>query len=109
MNISGYRAMWLIAMFDLPVQTPSTRRAAARFRIRLRKNGFTMMQYSVYIRHCASQENVEVHIQRVKAILPAEGEVRLITFTDKQFERMQVFYGKIRKKTEDPPLQLEFF
>ena len=67
------------------------------------------MQYSVYIRCCASVENAEVHIQRVQGMLPDDGEVRIITVTEKQFERMRVFWGKRRKPPESPPRQLELF
>jgi len=101
--------MWIVAMFDLPVDTKRARRAYAQFRKALLKDGFTQMQYSVYIRHCASEENARVHIDRIQAALPDEGEVRVLTITDKQFERMRVFWGKLRKPAESPPRQLEFF
>lgn len=109
MLISGYRCMWLLTMFDLPVDTKEARRAYTRFRKSLLKDGFTRMQFSVYTRHCASEENMEVHITRVQGALPGDGEVRLLSVTDKQFERMQVFWGKTRKPTESPPRQLELF
>jgi len=101
--------MWLVAMFDLPTDTKAARKAYARFRKRLMQDGFALMQYSVYIRHCASEENADVHIKRVESFLPNDGEVRLITITDKQFERMRVFWGKKRKPPEPPPAQLELF
>lgn len=101
--------MWLCVMFDLPVDTRAARRAYAQFRAGLIKDGFTKMQFSVYIRHCASLENADVHIQRVQSMVPADGEVRIITFTDKQFERMRVFWGKRRRPPERAPLQLEMF
>ena len=72
-------------------------------------DGFSMMQYSVYMRHSASDENAQVHIDRVKQGLPDDGEVRIIKITDKQFSKIQVFYGKKRKPTEKAPEQLEFF
>ena len=96
-------------MFDLPTDTKTARRAYTRFRKALIKDGFTMMQYSVYIRHCASDENAEVHETRVVSHLPPDGEIRLLKITDKQYERMQVFWGKMRKATEQPPRQLEMF
>jgi len=68
MHLSGYRFMWLVVLFDLPVDTRRARREYARFRKALLKDGFTRMQYSVYVRHCASQENAAVHAQRVKRI-----------------------------------------
>ncbi len=60
-------------------------------------------------RSCASQENTDVHANRVIAALPPDGEVRLLRITDKQFERMQVFWGKMRKPTEKAPQQLQLF
>ena len=101
--------MWVVAMFDLPVDTKKARHDYALFRKGLIKDGFSMMQYSVYIRHCASQENTDVHVKRVSEMLPDDGEVRVITITDKQFERMSVFWGKRRKQTEPAPKQLELF
>ena len=67
-----------------------------------------MMQYSVYMRHCASDENARVHAQRVKGALPPDGEVRIVKITDKQFAKIEVFYGKKRRPTENAPSQLEF-
>ena len=109
MELSAYRTMWLLTMFDLPTDTKKARKDYTRFRKALIKDGFTMMQYSVYIRHCASEENADVHDGRVVAVLPPDGEVRLIRITDKQYERMRVFWGKRRKPTEQPPRQLELF
>src|SRR5574337_1591463 len=100
MLLSGYRCMWLLTMFDLPVDTKKARRAYAQFRKNLLKDGFSRLQFSVYVRHCASEENTDVHVERVQGYLPDDGEVRLLTITDKQFERMRVFWGKLRKPTE---------
>lgn len=101
--------MWVVAMFDLPVDTKAARRAYAQFRKALLKEGFSMLQFSVYARHCASEENAEVHVGRVQGFLPDDGEVRLLTITDKQFERMRVFWGKRRRAPEPAPKQLELF
>jgi len=109
MELSAYRTMWIIAMFDLPVDTKTARRAYAQFRKELLKDGFCKMQYSVYTRHCASQENADVHMERVERIVPDDGEVRIIQITDRQFERMRVFWGKRRRAPETPPAQLELF
>lgn len=109
MHLSGYRFMWVVAMFDLPVDTPSARKRYARFRKSLLQDGFAMMQFSVYIRHCASRENADVHLNRIEIAVPDDGEVRVLLITDKQFERMHVFWGKTRKPPESPPAQLELF
>ena len=109
MQLSGYRSMWLITMFDLPTDTPAARREYSKFRHMLLLSGFSMMQYSVYSRHCSSKENAETYVRRIERQLPPDGQVRVLRITDKQFERMKVFWGKARLPTESPPAQLEFF
>ncbi len=101
--------MWILVLFDLPTDTKKARRQYTDFRKSLIEDGFSMMQYSVYYRHCASKENATVHLERVRKIVPPDGEVRLIQFTDKQFERMEVYFGKRRTTTEEAPAQLEMF
>ncbi len=101
--------MWVVAMFDLPVDTKKARRDYTLFVKHLRRDGFTRLQYSIYTRHSASKENAEVHTARIKGNLPPDGEVRILTITDKQFERMSVFWGNSRKAPEEPPCQLQLF
>ena len=107
--LSGYKGVWLFAMFDLPVDSREARRDYTRFRSTLLRQGFTMMQYSVYARYFASEEASEAHRKRVRRELPADGEVRLLIVTDRQFGKMEVFYGKKRRPTEKPPEQLMLF
>lgn len=101
--------MWIVVMFDLPTETEEARREYRTFRESLLQDGYHMLQFSVYIRHCASYENGEVHIQRVRRNLPPDGQVRIFHFTDRQFQKHLVFYGEIRKATENPPQQLTLF
>ena len=54
--LSAYRSLWLIAMFDLPVETPVNRRDYTRFRKALLKDGFMMLQFSVYVRFLPSED-----------------------------------------------------
>ncbi|HUZ67476.1 MAG TPA: CRISPR-associated endonuclease Cas2 [Beijerinckiaceae bacterium] len=103
----GWRSMWVIAMFDLPTETPNMRKAYARFRKTLLEDGFTMMQYSVYSRHCANIENAELHVRRMGDRTPAQGEVRFLTITDRQFGRIKVFVGKKRQPSAPSPSQLQ--
>lgn len=101
--------MWVITMFDLPTDTKKARKAYQDFRNLLLDNGFVMLQFSVYGRHCPSEENADVHMKRVKNALPPDGEVRLMKITDKQYARTQVFFGKTRGPTEKAPQQISFF
>ncbi len=109
MSFGGLQTMWIIVLFDLPTDTKASRKEYTRFRKSLLDDGFTMMQYSVYMRHSSSDENAHVHAMRVKAQLPDDGEVRIIKITDKQFGKIDVFYGNKRKPIETAPIQLQFF
>ncbi len=67
-RLNAYRIMWLFVFFDLPTNTKKERKVASKFRKFLLNDGFTMMQYSVYIRHSASSESADVHQMRIPAI-----------------------------------------
>lgn len=96
-------------MFDLPTETKMQRKRYAGFRKFLLQNGFSMFQFSIYVRNCASRENTKVHIDRIKRMLPEEGEVCIITITERQFNEIMIFKGL--KKTPPMPaaVQLELF
>lgn len=108
-RFSEYRIMWILVFFDLPTTTKKERKEAARFRKDIMGDGFTMFQFSIYVRHCASSENADVHIRRVKSYLPEFGKVGILTVTDKQFANIQLFYGQKTQPTQSPNLQLELF
>lgn len=101
--------MWILVFFDLPTETKKDKKAYAEFRKNLQRDGFTMFQFSIYIRHCASKENMEVHVKRVKSCLPEYGKVGILKITDKQFGDIELFYGKKKSKTATPGQQLELF
>jgi|SRR5574344_65702 CRISPR-associated protein Cas2 len=108
-RLNEYRIMWVLVFFDLPTDTKKDRKMHSLFRKNLQKDGFTMFQYSIYVRHCPSKENMVVHIRRVKSFLPEKGIVAILNITDKQFGDMELFIGR---KNELPPssyLQLELF
>ena len=96
-------------IFDLPTETKRDIRAYSVFRKNLMKDGFTMFQFSIYIRHCASMENAEMHIKRVKSFLPEFGKVGIICITDKQFGNIELFFGKKTFAPNAPGQQLELF
>lgn len=109
MQLSSYRSMWIVAMFDLPTDTREARRNYTHFRKFLLVDGFSQIQYSVYGRHCVSEEAAVVHYRRVERNLPPDGEVRLLSVTDRQFEKMKIFWGKIRQPCPQTPDQLTLF
>lgn len=106
-RLNAYRVMWLFVFFDLPVETPKERKIATRFRKDLLKDGFNMMQFSVYIRHCVSNETAQVHIKRVKSLLPSKGLVSVLKVTDKQYGDILNYYGRDPTSLSSVPEQLE--
>jgi CRISPR-associated protein Cas2 len=108
-RLNAYRVMWTLVMYDLPTETKKERKAAARFRKELMQDGFSMFQFSMYIRHSASSENAEVHKKRVRHLLPEQGHIGILQITDKQFGQMELFYGTKKKDLPAVPQQLELF
>ncbi len=108
-RFSEYRIMWIFVFFDLPTETKRERKIYADFRKKLLRDGFTMFQFSIYLRHCPSRENADVHIKRVKQWLPKEGYVGILTVTDKQFGQMELFRGCQLIVPDTPTQQLELF
>ena len=101
--------MWVLVFFDLPTETKTDRKVAAKFRKNLLDDGFAMFQFSIYMRFCPSRENATVHIKRTKNALPKKGKVGIMQITDKQFGMMEVFYGQKEVETEPPNQQLQLF
>lgn len=108
-RLNEYRIMWILVLFDLPTETKKDKKAYTEFRKNLTRDGFTMFQFSIYVRHCASSENAAVHIKRVKSFLPDYGHVGIICITDKQFSSIELFYGKKTVNPNTPGQQLELF
>ncbi len=108
-RLNKYHIMWLFVFFDLPTNTKKERKAAAAFRKDLIKDGFIMHQYSVYSRHCASWQSAQVHIKRIKNLIPAAGHVSILQVTDKQYGDILNVWGKRSQPLGKAPAQLELF
>lgn len=108
-SLNKYKIMWVMIFFDLPTSTATERKTASRFRKQIMENGFTMFQFSIYMRHCPSSKNAEVHIKRVKKILPKYGHISILTITDYQFGKMENYRNLDIAKMPNVPRQLELF
>lgn len=104
--LSGYRMAWMMVMFDLPVGTKAERKAASDFRKALQDLGFEMLQFSVYVRFCASAAQFDTYVKRVEGILPEAGKVSILMFTDRQYERIITFHCRSKQPPVRPPEQL---
>ncbi len=109
MAAGGERYMRMIVFFDLPTLTKTDRKNASRFRNFLIKDGYIMLQLSVYSRICKGQDDVEKHIKRLKSLIPKEGSVRLLTVTEKQYASMEVLVGSLKKEESIGEKQLLLF
>src|SRR5574344_1428711 len=109
-RFNEYRVMWIFVLYELPTETKKERHEFGLCRKMLMQDGFEMFQFSIYVRHCASFENAQVHIKRVKAALPPLGKIGILTITDKQFGDIKIFDG--HKSVEEQlkaGIQLELF
>lgn len=105
-GFSGYRFMWILAMFDLPVGTKKQRKRASRFRNDLLDLGFEMSQFSVYLKFCGNRDAAETLARKVERKVPPEGSVSLLVFTDKQYGNMKIFHGKVKSLPDSQRKQL---
>ena len=108
-RINEYKIMWVMVFFDLPTETKIQRKEYAIFRKSLVCDGFTMFQYSIYTRACASRENADVHVKRVMSNLPPDGKVCVMTITDRQFKDIKIFEGIKKALPLSDAVQLELF
>jgi len=108
-HLSGYRIMWIMVLFDLPVLTPEERKAATDFRNYLLDEGFEMAQFSVYLRCTPGKEAASAYIRRIEAAVPAEGKIDILQFTDRQYENIICFRGRARESSREKPSQLLLF
>ncbi len=97
--------MRILVFFDLPVTTKTERRVATQFRNFLLKDGYHMVQFSVYSRVCNGRDAVQKHKERIYKNVPDNGSVRLMVITEKQYEAVEILVGK--KAQDDTPAAYE--
>ncbi len=102
--------MRVLVMFDMPTQTKRDRKEYTKFRTKLIKNGYIMLQYSVYMRICKGVASANNHINRLNLILPPRGHIRALILTEKQFDNMKILVGeKSHNEKVNKPTQLTLF
>lgn len=80
-------------MFDLPTVTKLDQKRYVEFRSFLLKNGYYMIQFSIYVRLCVHHDELKKHIKRLQLNVPEKGNIRCLAVTEKQYEEMQIFVG----------------
>ena len=105
-QFSGYRFMWMLVMFDLPVLSKEQRKRATGFRKDLLDLGFEMAQFSVYMKFCGNRDAADALATKVERRVPKEGHVSVLVFTDSQYGRMRVFSSGARRPRPEERGQL---
>lgn len=108
-QLSAYRLMWMLVIFDLPVETKKQRKEAAKFREFLLDQGFEMSQFSNYMRLVRGKEQFDTYTRKIEANLPERGDVFIFQFTDKQYENIVRFSDQSRRKRQKNPDQIALF
>ena len=103
------RFMRLIVFFDLPTKTKHDKKVYTVFRRYLLKDGFIMLQFSVYSRVCKGLDSIESHLKYLRSILPTKGNIRMLQVTEKQYARMEILLGTVRKTEKNAGKQLLLF
>ncbi len=85
--------LYLLVMFDLPTQTKVERKRYSKFRKTLLNDGFTMIQYSCYMRICKSNYSAKSHIKFIIDNLPNKGEIRIMKLTSNIYNKMKIYSG----------------
>lgn len=97
----GYRFMRLIVFFDLPTVTKADLRVYAQFRKFLLKEGFIMMQESVYTKILLNGTMADLMMARLKKEIPQKGLVQALLVTEKQFANIKYLTGNKQNTIND--------
>ena len=93
--------MRVLVFFDLPVTTSENRRAYTNFRKFLLKNGFLMLQESVYCKLALNSTAVNAIVENIHKNKPEEGVIQLLTVTEKQYAKMDIIIGELKSEVLD--------
>ena len=93
--------MRVLVFFDLPVVSSEGRRAYSKFRKYLLKNGFLMLQESVYCKMALNQTSAGSIMDGIRKNSPEEGIVQMLSITEKQFGRIEYVCGEVIKRVLD--------
>lgn len=107
--LSGYRIMWVMALFDLPVLTAEQRSRATRFRHFLLDEGFQMMQFSCYIKFTPGKDKADAVAAKIAAEIPSGGRVDVLFFTDAQYGAIKSYRASSSIVRASKPDQLVLF
>ena len=92
----SYRYMRMLLFFDLPTITEANKKAYRHFHKFLIKEGFIMLQYSVYMKLTLNPTATQAMLSKIKKSKPIEGSIMVLNITEKQFSNMEIILGSIK-------------
>lgn len=93
--------MRVMVLFDLPMVSAEERRVYSKFRKYLLRNGFMMLQESVYCKMALNQTAANSIMEGIRKNCPDEGIVQMLSITEKQYSKMECVCGEVKKKVLD--------
>lgn len=94
-----YRFMRVLVLFDLPTTSSKDLREYRKFRKTLIKDGFSMLQQSVYTKIALNRNMADSIIKKLEKNKPAKGLVQVLSITEKQFASMVMLVGEYKTDT----------
>ena len=101
--------MRLMIMFDLPTETAADRSDYAKFHRSLVKEGFIMMQQSIYCKLVMNPLAAELAKQRVQHLSPNKGVIQAMIVTEKQYAQIEYLSGGTSTKQVNSTDRLVIF
>ena len=92
--------MRTIVFFDLPVLYSADRKNYRKFKKYLIKEGFIMLQNSVYSKLCLNSQQADLLIQRIKKNSPKKGIIQVLKLTENQYSQIEYIIGNSNTKVE---------
>ena len=93
--------MRVLVLFDLPMVSIQERRIYGKFRKYLMKNGFLMLQESVYCKMALNQTAANSIMEGIRKNSPEEGIVQMLCITEKQYNKMECICGEVKRQILD--------
>lgn len=88
------RFMRLILFFDLPTKTKNDLKNYRYFIKNLKKIGFYRLQESVFVKLSIDSQNMSSTINKIMNLKLSDGDIRILTVTEKQFSSMTQVIGE---------------
>lgn len=98
--------MRVLIFFDLPVVSEKDRREYRKFRKYLIKNGFLMLQESVYCKLAQNSTVGDAICENIRKNKPPSGLVQLLKVTEKQYAKMDFIVGDFQSEVVDSDARL---